>query len=86
MSVLAQPIKSKNDEMILRRYQQENPWGLATSIDLYACNADSIRSAQKIRAFVDALCTLIEMKKYGPTVVVDFTRFLAIHQKNSCVR
>jgi S-adenosylmethionine/arginine decarboxylase-like enzyme len=61
-----------NDDLILRRYQQENPWGLATSIDLYACNADAICSSEKIRAFVDELCTLIQMKKFGQTVVVDF--------------
>ena len=72
MSVNIQPIETNNDEMILRRYEQENPWGMATSVDLYECNPDSIRSAEKIRAFVDALCTLIDMKKYGPTVVVDF--------------
>jgi S-adenosylmethionine/arginine decarboxylase-like enzyme len=52
--------------------QQENPWGLATSVDLQGCNPASIQSAEKIRAFVDALCTLIDMKKFGPTVVVDF--------------
>ena len=61
-----------HDAMIMDRYQQENPWGLATSVDLQGCNPASIQSAEKIRAFVDALCTLIDMKKFGPTVVVDF--------------
>ena len=61
-----------HDAKIMERYQQENPWGLATSVDLQGCNPDSIRSAEKICAFVDALCRLIEMKKFGPTVVVDF--------------
>ncbi|HEY6542987.1 MAG TPA: S-adenosylmethionine decarboxylase [Ktedonobacteraceae bacterium] len=61
-----------DDEMFIKRYQQENPWGLATSVDLYGCNPDAIRSAEKIRAFVDALCKLIDMKKFGPTIVVDF--------------
>jgi len=72
MYVQAQPIRPENDETIMRRYQQENPWGMATSVDLYECNPDSIRSAEKIRAFVDELCNLIEMKQFGPTVVVDF--------------
>ena len=31
----------------------------------------NIRSAEKICAFVNALCTLIDRKKFGPTVVVD---------------
>ena len=72
MHVQAQPIGSENDETIMRRYERENPWGMATSVDLYECNPDSIRSAGKIRAFVDALCQMIEMKPFGPTVVVDF--------------
>lgn len=72
MSIQTQPLEAQHEDLILSRYQRENPWGLATSIDLYGCNADAIRSAEKIRAFVDALCTLIDMKKFGPTVVVDF--------------
>ena len=60
------------DAIIMERYQQENPWGLATSVDLQGCNPGSIRSAEKIRAFVDALCRLIDMKKFGPTVVINF--------------
>jgi S-adenosylmethionine/arginine decarboxylase-like enzyme len=71
-SVITQPIVNFDDEMITRRYQQENPWGLAASVDLHECNPASIRSTEKIRAFVDALCTLIDMKKFGPTIVVDF--------------
>jgi len=51
MSVQTQSIQSAHDELILCRYQQENPWGLATSIDLYDSNGSSIRSVEKIRAF-----------------------------------
>jgi len=72
LQIITQPDVTTDDEMFIRRYQQENPWGLATSVDLYDCNPDSIRSAEKIRAFVDGLCSLIDMKKFGPTVVVDF--------------
>ena len=60
------------DATIMERFRQENPWGLATSIDLQGCNPDFIRSAELIRSFADAFCGLIEMKKFGPTVVVDF--------------
>lgn len=70
--IITQLDGTTDDEMLIQRYQQENPWGLATSVDLYECNPDAIRSAEKIRAFVDALCILIDMKKFGPTVVVDF--------------
>ena len=53
------------DATIMERYRREQPWGLAASIDLQGCNPALIRSAEHIRSFVDAPCTLIEMKKYG---------------------
>ena len=62
----------EQDRAIMERYEQEQPWGLATSIDLQGCNPLLIRSAEYIRAFVDALCTLIDMKKFGPTTIVNF--------------
>jgi S-adenosylmethionine/arginine decarboxylase-like enzyme len=77
-NVITRPIANYDDESIIRCYQQESPWGLATSVDLYECNPATIRSAEKIRAFVDALCTLIDMKKFGPTIVVDFGEDLRV--------
>ena len=47
-------------------------WGLASSIDIYDCNPDTIRDAEKIKEFVVQLCDLIEMKRFGETVVVHF--------------
>ncbi len=47
-------------------------WGLLTCIDLYKCDPDIIRDAQKIRQFVVELCDLIEMKRFGETQVVHF--------------
>src|ERR1700730_16466921 len=61
-----------HDTAIMEHYRQEQPWGLATSIDLQGCNPSLIRSAEHICAFVDALCICIDMKKFGPTIVVDF--------------
>lgn len=60
------------DARIMKRFEQEHPWGLAISVDLLGCNPSLIRSEEKIREFVDDLCRLIEMKKFGPTVVIDF--------------
>ena len=48
------------------------PWGLLTCIDLYNCDPEIIRDAQKIRQFVVELCDLIEMKRFGETQVVHF--------------
>jgi len=55
-----------------RKYTDKDMWGLLTSIDLHDCNPDLIRDAEAIRHYVDELCQLIEMKKYGDTQVVHF--------------
>ena len=47
-------------------------WGIASSIDIYNCNPDTIRDAKSIRRFVVELCDLIEMKRFGETQVVHF--------------
>jgi len=54
------------------QYIKENMWGLLTSIDLHHCNPDLIRDAEAIKRYVDELCQLIEMKKFGDTQVVNF--------------
>ena len=47
-------------------------WGIASSIDIYDCDPEKIRSADHIRQFVKDLCDLIEMKRFGETQVVHF--------------
>jgi S-adenosylmethionine/arginine decarboxylase-like enzyme len=51
---------------------QENVWGIASSIDIYDCDPETIRSAEKIRQFVVELCDLIDMKRFQDTFVVNF--------------
>lgn len=48
------------------------PWGLLTSLDLYNCNPETIRSAEKIKQYTVELCDLIEMKRFGECQVVHF--------------
>ncbi|UCE24451.1 MAG: S-adenosylmethionine decarboxylase [Candidatus Zixiibacteriota bacterium] len=50
----------------------EGAWGLACSFDIYDCNPDTIRDAEAIKRFVYQLCELIEMKRFGECVVVNF--------------
>ena len=52
--------------------EKEQVWGLASSIDIYECNPETIRDAEAIREFVAKLCDLIEMKRFGETQVVHF--------------
>ena len=47
-------------------------WGLACSFDIYDCDPGTIRDAEAIRRFVVELCDLIEMKRFGECVVVNF--------------
>jgi S-adenosylmethionine/arginine decarboxylase-like enzyme len=47
-------------------------WGIASSIDVYDCDPNTIRDAQKIKEFVVLLCDLIKMKRFGETQVVHF--------------
>ena len=51
---------------------EPEPWGLHSCIDLYECNRETIRDAEKIREFVIELCDLIKMKRFGETQVVHF--------------
>ena len=48
------------------------PWGLLTSLDIYGCNAETIRDAERIRQYVIALCDLIDMQRFGACQVVHF--------------
>jgi S-adenosylmethionine/arginine decarboxylase-like enzyme len=48
------------------------PWGIQSCIDLYDCNPETIRDAEKIKQFVAELCVLIDMKRFGETQVVYF--------------
>lgn len=59
----------------LRKYSSREiarAWGLACSFDIYNCNPDVIRNGEAIKRFVRELCELIEMKRFGECVVVDF--------------
>ena len=52
--------------------QNNTPWGLLTSLDLYGCNGETIRDAEKIKQYVIELCDLIKMKRFGDCKVVHF--------------
>ena len=48
------------------------PWGLLSSLDVYGCNPEIIRDAEKIRQYVIELCDLIGMERFGECQVVHF--------------
>jgi len=57
---------------LVKEAVDQSVWGVAASIDIYNCNPDTIRDAEKIRQFVIELCDLIEMKRFGETQIVNF--------------
>lgn len=57
---------------IVEQAIEEKVWGIASSIDIYDCDPETIRNAEKIKAFVVELCNLIRMKRFGETQVVHF--------------
>lgn len=47
-------------------------FGVELILDLYDCDPASIRSARKLREFVDQMCRLLQMKKFGKTLTPYF--------------
>jgi len=61
-----------NGPEIKEKAISQQVWGVASAIDIYNCNPEKIRCPDTIRHFVVELCDLIEMKRYGETIVVHF--------------
>lgn len=61
-----------SEEAIRKEYEEQDAWGLLTSIDLHGCDPDLIRNADEVKRHVHELCDLIGMKRFGDTVVVHF--------------
>ncbi|MDH3884855.1 MAG: S-adenosylmethionine decarboxylase [Desulfobacterales bacterium] len=61
-----------NKQNIMQQAIDEKVWGIASSFDIYHCNPETIRNADKIKQFVIELCDLIEMKRFQDTLVVNF--------------
>ena len=50
----------------------QNSFGLEIVMDLYECNPEVIRSRKKLREYVTKLCKLLDMKKFGKTLLPHF--------------
>ncbi|KKS14311.1 S-adenosylmethionine decarboxylase [Candidatus Daviesbacteria bacterium RIFOXYD1_FULL_41_10] len=59
-------------DRIKLEYDKNNTWGMVASIDLHVCNPQYIRSKSKIKEFVLALCDLIEVKRFGECIIINF--------------
>ena len=59
-------------QAVMEQAVTENAWGIASSIDIYDCDPERIRSAPFIAQFVIDLCDLIGMRRFGETQIVHF--------------
>jgi len=57
---------------IIEQYKKENAWGLLSSIDIYDCDPEKIKSKEAIVEYVSRLYQLIDMKQYGEPIVEHF--------------
>ncbi len=47
-------------------------WGYSTHIDMYECDPFKIKSANEIMCYIDELCKLIDMRKFGECILQYF--------------
>ena len=64
--------KTPENQDLQREFAAISAWGMLTSLDIHGCAPELIRNADEIKRFVAELCDLIQMKRFGDTVVVDF--------------
>ncbi|OGG49987.1 S-adenosylmethionine decarboxylase [Candidatus Kaiserbacteria bacterium RIFCSPHIGHO2_01_FULL_54_36] len=64
--------RTPTDASLREEYRLVDAWGLHSGIDIHGCNPEAIRSKDMIKQFVIELCDLIEMKRFGECVVVNF--------------
>jgi S-adenosylmethionine/arginine decarboxylase-like enzyme len=51
---------------------KKNIYGYELIMDLYGCDKKVITSRKKLKEYVDKLCKLIDMKKFGQTLIPYF--------------
>lgn len=57
---------------VAKKYESHQPWGFQLSIDLYDCNPGIIQDKESIKLYVEQLCVLIDMRRFGLCRVVYF--------------
>ena len=74
--MISLPMKRRPAEIYQKEVPDVSPaqdyWGIASAIDIYNCDHEKIRDPDYIHRFVVELCELIDMKRFGETIVVHF--------------
>ncbi|MFH1777485.1 MAG: S-adenosylmethionine decarboxylase [Candidatus Omnitrophota bacterium] len=56
----------------MKKSEKRKNYGMELVLDLFDCDPKIISSRKKLQIYVDKLCTLIKMKKYGKTLLPYF--------------
>jgi S-adenosylmethionine/arginine decarboxylase-like enzyme len=51
---------------------KDSDYGMEVVLDLYGCDLGVIKSRPALRDFVNRMCKLLEMKKFGKTLIPHF--------------
>jgi S-adenosylmethionine/arginine decarboxylase-like enzyme len=51
---------------------KEDDYGMEVILDLYGCDLKIINSRPSLKTFVDKMCKLLKMKKFGKTLIPHF--------------
>lgn len=60
------------DDAIVDKYTEMNPWGMNVSIDIYGCDVKMIQDEKVVRQFIKDLVSFIKMKAYGEPLIKNF--------------
>ena len=60
------------DDAVVDRYKEINPWGMNVSIDIYGCDVDMIKDEKVVAQFIKDLVKFIGMKAYGDPLIKNF--------------
>jgi S-adenosylmethionine/arginine decarboxylase-like enzyme len=70
MIKLASPDASDQD--IITEYNDNKYWGMESLVNIYACDRELIKDPKHIRDFIENLCKLINMERYGDPMIERF--------------
>ncbi|WP_394699450.1 adenosylmethionine decarboxylase [uncultured Desulfobacter sp.] len=55
-------------------FENSNPWGVSTSVDVYECSSDMIRDLDSIKQFVYGVCEMLGIEKIQNSPVVYYSQ------------
>lgn len=70
--LLTPECKSERARITRELFISTGAWGLWTGIDIRSCDGELIRDRDHIHRYVEELCSLIEMTRYGDPIIIHF--------------